>query len=389
MGTMFYRVICAATLASGLLLGGCTSTPHETLQSSYDAQLLSGQPLFGEEIDVSEFSSYDILAIDQKMKTMVSEKVNPHHLNLARIKRLLSELDKEGYFQGTYRIAETRTAQDTFYARSGNCLSYTNMFIALAREAGLNAHYQIVQVPPTWDAESGYLIRNNHVNVVVRDIRSQRFNRVDFTVDFNSLQPAAEYDRRVITDRYAESLFYANLFVDEYVAGNHRAAFVRLKQAIIAAPENPDLWVNLGAFYNTHNRADLALKAFQMSLKIEPDNKPAWSGLERSYTALGEMDLAGLYGDKVRSYRVKNPYYHYALAQAAYRTQDYSLALESIDRAIDLNSRDGRFHYLKALSYSQMGDEKSYQKYLRKARDRLAREQANRRAATMAVLTEG
>ena len=61
----------------------------------------------------------------------------------------------------------TRTASDTFHDRQGNCLSFTMLFVALAREAGLTANYQSVQVQPTW-ANDGQVVIASHVNAVVR-----------------------------------------------------------------------------------------------------------------------------------------------------------------------------------------------------------------------------
>ena len=61
----------------------------------------------------------------------------------------------------------TRTASDTFHDRQGNCLSFTMLFVGLARAAGLTANYQSVEVPPTW-ANDGQVVIASHVNAVVR-----------------------------------------------------------------------------------------------------------------------------------------------------------------------------------------------------------------------------
>ena len=39
----------------------------------------------------------------------------------------------------------TRTASATFHERQGNCLSFTMLFVGLARAAGLTATYQSVR----------------------------------------------------------------------------------------------------------------------------------------------------------------------------------------------------------------------------------------------------
>ena len=44
----------------------------------------------------------------------------------------------------------TRTASETFRARRGNCLSFSNMFVAMARDVGLDVQFQEVEIPPDW-----------------------------------------------------------------------------------------------------------------------------------------------------------------------------------------------------------------------------------------------
>ena len=70
----------------------------------------------------------------------------------------------------------TRTASGTFHDRQGNCLSFTMLFVALARAAGLPANYQSVEVPPTW-ANDGQVVIANHVNTVVRTGSRRRDGR--------------------------------------------------------------------------------------------------------------------------------------------------------------------------------------------------------------------
>ncbi|MDZ7670779.1 MAG: hypothetical protein U5Q16_15635 [Gammaproteobacteria bacterium] len=49
--------------------------------------------------------------------------------------------------------------------------------------------------------------------------------------------------------------------------------------------------------------------------------------------------MAAVYDRKVRNYRKRNPYYHYALAQNAFENARFEESLTAIDRAIDLKRR--------------------------------------------------
>ena len=63
---------------------------------------------------------------------------------------LIEAMEERGMFSLEYAEV-TRTASGTFHDRQGNCLSFTMLFVALARAAGsARRRYQSVEVPPTW-----------------------------------------------------------------------------------------------------------------------------------------------------------------------------------------------------------------------------------------------
>ena len=90
------------------------------------------------------------------------------------------------------------------------------------------------------------------------------------TVDFNLIDPDPQAPRTVISDEYAASLFYANVSVKERIRGNDRLAFSYLRRAIELVPENPDLWVNLGAMYGRFELHDQAIESYQIAQKMAP-----------------------------------------------------------------------------------------------------------------------
>ena len=376
-----------------LLLSGCVTT---AVQNRYDnppppqnhnPALLTGAIVFGEEVSSDEVPTVDVLARDAAMDLFVETHVSGHRLSAARLRRLMNQLSREGYFDDSYDANKTQTAQETFHSRRGNCLSYTNLFIALARAAGLEAQYQIVAVPPTWNADAGMLIRNNHINVRLTGARFDQMYSDEYTVDFNALSSTQEYSKWPVSDAYARSLYYANVSVENIRLGENRAGFAYLVKAIELVPGNPDLWINLGAFYGRHDELELAIEAFHVALELEPNNKTAMSGLARGHRHLGRIELAESYERRVRSYRQRNPYYHFAVAQSAFADKRFDKTLVSINRAIDIKGRDSRFYFLKGLAEQNLGDENAAKKSFAKARRYGARENERRRNATGYTIT--
>ena len=363
VGICLSAIICLAGLA------GCAAqAPQQQAMPEVDPTLLTGQAIFGEPVVLSEAPAYDVLETTGAMRAYVGD-IRDARLAVIRFRRLLAKLRNTGFFDNIYDASITQTAAATFDSRVGNCISYTNLFVALAREANLDVAYQIVEIEhPTWNVDTGLLIRNNHINVVVEGPRFDRNRTSGYTIDFNMVDP--EPDARVtkVSDAYAQSLFYANLSVDEIMGGNDRLAFALLLRALDSEPRNTDLWINLGAFYSRHQRHREALQAYQIAQQLDPREKIVLSGMERSHRAMGDIELADQLARKVRRYRQQNPYFHFAVAQTAYDRQDYELSLSAIDRAIRLKGRNPRFFYMKSLAQHKLGDVEAAGKSLRKAR---------------------
>jgi Flp pilus assembly protein TadD len=359
----------AWSLLMALMLSACATQPNKG-PLDYPDWLLSGERLFDRPLDLdTEVPDVDVADPTDMMRNYVDEIVtNAGGSATHRFRHLIAGLARDGYFDTAYSAHQTLTAAETFEIKGGNCLSYTNMFIALAREAGLDAVYQVVDVPPSWDADAGFLIRYAHINVLIKNAYLDRRLNNAVIVDFNAVHPAADYPRRVVSDEYAKALYHANHSVAMLRAGNTRESFGHLRRAIETDPTNVDLWINLGAFYAVEGDAEAAVEAYLVALQRRPNSKAAFSGLARSYAALGDADMAAFYQDKVRNYRETNPFYHYAMAQAAFEDDQFEVSLDYINTAIGLNRRTARFHLLKGLVEQKLGDHEAAELSFRRAR---------------------
>jgi tetratricopeptide (TPR) repeat protein len=340
----------------GIWLSGCTSLPDVSDSLKARDELLDGGVVFGETVSTEEAEDVHILETSDDLLEYVHVNVGKARIPVVKFRRIFRSMIDDGFFQASYLAETTRTAAETFEHKSGNCLSYTNLFIAMAREAGLDARYQVVSVPPSWDADSGFLIRYTHVNVLMKGFAFDSTYGKDFSVDFNDVLPDPEYPRKEISDAEATSLFYTNRSIGLLRAGEHRQSFAYLKKAIEHSPENADLWINLGAFYSKQRAYEQALQAYEVAQYFDPSSRGAISGLGRTHRTLGHTEQAEIYQEQVRRYRARNPYYHFAVAQAEFEKSQYDKALEAINAAIDLNFQVGRFHFLKGLTQQKLGD---------------------------------
>lgn len=277
----------------------------------------------------------------------------------------MNKLAEQGYYEDYYDAGLTLNASQAFTRKRGNCLSYTHMFIALAREAGLDARYEIVEAPPLYSVTDGILehqvhIRSrvlwpneyrvsdsNHVwptHGVARTLAAPRVNLERYiSVDFNERNIRA-YEGRIVSDDFALSLHFANNAVEFWKRGDESKAFIHIVEAIRLAPRYADHWVNLATFYTRRGLSSEALLINRFALSLDPHHAIALAGVVQN-AARGELSRAKT---RLQRLRNNNAYYQYALAQRARASQDLLAALRFVDRSITLERRNHEFLAFKA-----------------------------------------
>ena len=303
----------------------------------------------------------EVFELDADMRaflTPLADIRDPRH----KLLTLSEALEQHGMFSREYAEV-TRTASDTFHDRQGNCLSFTMLFVGLAREAGLTANYQSVQVQPTW-ANDGQVVIASHVNAVVRTGFGE-----ETVVDFNIRAATGDQVSRRISDTYALGLFYTNLGAEALLRGEYTASLTYLREAARVSPKIAGLWVNLGVLYSRHRHYEHAEAAYLRALEIDEDERSALANLVVVYDALGERELAEAYRERVRGYRERNPYYHYAVAARAYEHQQFSEALAALRKALRLKPDEHEFYTLRGQALTAMGKSRDAEQSFERARE--------------------
>ena len=358
--------LCVIILA---IAGIAACTPYVVATPEAEEKLLSGEVLFGEHVDTSDIRSDEILALNDEMRAYVAAKVGDDPQARSRLRKLVSGMIDDGLLTMDYDPNLTHTAAEAFGKRQGNCLSFSILFAALAREANLDATFQMVDIPPSFRADGELILLNNHINVRVRGVRRDINFAGDYVVDFNTAEYNGNYDTQKVDDNYAIALYYSNVAVESMRAGQWRSAFRYLKKGIETDPGIAGLWVNLGVLYSRNDRSDMAVRAYEQALSVEPSNRSALVNMASALHQLGRIEEAEYFSRQVTYYRNRNPYYHYYLAQAAYQGQRADEAMAHVAEAIKLKEDEHQFHYLRGLIYEQMKEYDLAARNYRKARD--------------------
>jgi tetratricopeptide (TPR) repeat protein len=304
------------------------------------------------------------MALDDAMRAFIDESIGRTHQKSAVLGRLLRSMQEHGFFTLEYVVDDTHTARETFHAKRGNCISFTMLFVTLARESGLRASYQIVDVPPVWNAATELTVIANHINALI-ELPSGR----DYIVDFNESSYNARYEREKISDEHALALFFNNLGAEAMLRQDPATAFHYFREAITLDPDVADPWVNLGLLYARHERYQHAEGAYLRALDVEPTQRSALTNLANLYDALGNAALAEQYSERIRRYQQRNPYYHFVVAQQAFEANRLEEAQQAMKRAIQLKRDDHDFHYLLGLTQIELGELARATASLQRARD--------------------
>ena len=167
-------------VATTLMVGCAMAPPTPAAQAITRDMLLAARPLVGEGVTTS-LPDTDVLALDPQMLVFLDRFVDAKQFDYTKLRQLLYAIMDEGSF-GLEYDNHTRTAAETFQMQRGNCLSFTNMFVAMARQVGIDARYQEVDIPPDWTVQGGAFVLNRHVNVLV-ELGYPGKRVVDFNID--------------------------------------------------------------------------------------------------------------------------------------------------------------------------------------------------------------
>jgi tetratricopeptide (TPR) repeat protein len=344
--------------AVALVIGACGSSPPLTAP---DVPPLLGQPRH-------EIADVDLLTmtpgmrdfVDAHAKSQLSRKAGEHgnsawRLAYAALDPYLLDFD--------YDPLVTLPADRAFEERRGNCLTFSSMFIAMARDAGLEAWFQEVVVPPKWTSVNETLLISKHVNAVVQDR-----NRA-YTIDVSRRKTEALERTRRLNDREAKAQYYNNLGADALISGDLSLAHAYFSKAIATDPSVAYVWSNLGVTLRRNEQTADAVMAYRTALRYEPNQAVALNNLYAIYEEDGDLDAAREMKRRVERNRQRNPYYLNYLAETAIEERRFEDAITLANRAIDIDDREYRFHFTLAQSQYLAGRTRVAQASLDRARE--------------------
>jgi Flp pilus assembly protein TadD len=203
-----------------------------------------------------------------------------------RLRRLQAALLDRKTYAFEYDTVATFTAAEAFAVRRGNCVSFTNLFIAFGRAMGIPLQAALLFRRARSQREGDLVMVYNHM-VAVHP--RGRYNTV---YDFYMTRDDTPVDLKLIDDIAVAAISASNRGVEALRAADYETARRYLERATKLDPTLPDLHSNLGIVRWKQGDPDGALVAFREGLDLDPHRPALLHNLAALYIDQGRQTEA-------------------------------------------------------------------------------------------------
>jgi tetratricopeptide (TPR) repeat protein len=261
----------------------------------------------------------------------------------------------------TYAMAPTRSAVDTFTSHRGNCLSFVNLFVGIARERRLNPFYVEVTDLQRWNRKENTVISQGHI------VAGLYVNGRLATYDFLPYRPKSYRSFKPIDDLTAAAHFYNNLGAEALLAGDLDRAQPLIETATEIAPDFDKALNNLGVCYARRGQRERALEVYRRGLAVTPDNPMILTNQARVYQELGRLAEAKGILARIEGANTTNPYFFLYESEVALAEGDARRALDYLARALRLDTELPEVHVGLVKVYLALGEVQKARHHLERA----------------------
>lgn len=304
-----------------------------------------------------------IMAIPPALRQMLYDRViRPHGARGPRLEALVHLIFDDDGLALRYESAATHTVAETFATGTANCLSFSLLFISLAREAGISARAQEIGQVLSWYQDQRTIYNFGHINVQIR---------VDGRTGTVDLDSSVLMDRRgptVISDDRLFAHYYSNRGSELMGADQYTASRVYFNRALDMDASLPNIWNNLGVLEAREGNDRAAWSDYAQALQIKHDHIASLSNMINLYRRQGDQPAADKLLARLTSLREVDPFHQFTLGRQAESQGDYATAIRYYRRAVALYPSAHQFHFGLARAYFLRGENRQAERELVRAR---------------------
>jgi tetratricopeptide (TPR) repeat protein len=338
-----------------LLLASCLKS-HKYIYTEDELNQLLRERLTENEQEITPIP----FKINESIKIYARRLVKDITFDNYKIDALIRGIIRREKLNIKYNESKSLTAIEVFVEGEANCIAYTNLFIGMAREVGLKAHYVDVTQVSRLKKEGEVVINSGHICAGV-DVNG-KFTLVDFAE-----QPRIGYRIfKIIDDLEAIANFANSLGVLKsfeipkgYGAEDYNEDIDHYLRAIKIKPRFSKAYNNLGIAYQRRRQYNKAIESYKKAIGFEPKLSAAHSNLGNAYYITGDYEKAITSFKKAIDLKGNNPYTRYDIALTYYYNKEYEKALKELEKAIDLEKEYAEAYNLLGLIYQAMGNKQA------------------------------
>ena len=290
------------------------------------------------------------------LKARVESRVGPYERRMDRLLALLFEPDGLGI---EYAHDATYTVAEAYRTRKANCLTFTLLTVALARELGATAYGQEIDRTLSWNTGGDNIfVQNMHVNAGL-ETGTRRF-----TIDVATNQLLVRTAPRRVADARLFSLYYSNRATELMLQGRNGEAEPWLRAALAMDARHATPWNNSGVLAQRQGRTQDAERDFLQALARNRAHTSALANIVSHYQRHGNRQQADKWRRHAETMQRSDPLQQFLLGRDAEQRGDLHDAARRYQRAIRLDRRQHLFHAALARVWLQLGEPQRAQEAL-------------------------
>lgn len=286
--------------------------------------------------------------LDDDVRAFMKEKIQPAPTELRKINQVMKLVFEDLHLR--YSLAPTRNAVDTFQTQRGNCLSFVNLFVGVAREQGLNPFYVEVTDYNKWNQRAGMVVSQGHI------VAGMYLDGELKTYDFLPYRPKAYKKFNPLDDVTAAAHFYNNLGAEALIDGDLPRARELLTIATRIAPRLDKALNNLGVALARSGDREGALAVYRKGLELDPNQGMILTNMARLYQQMGRAEEADRLLAQIEETNSTNPFFYVYQGEVALGRGNHEKALDYMVKGLRLDSELPEVHIGFVKVYLALGE---------------------------------
>jgi len=300
---------------------------------------------------------------DAVMEKFEREVLSKTRQPKARVQGLMDFIFDEDGLALEYADDHSRTVADSIRDKKANCLSFTLLFIELAKAARFKARLLESDQSLVWFSQDDKLYLAGHVSAQIK----LGHNR--FEVNFDPETPMTHSNKRPASDERVVAHFYNNRAAELMAVGDYTSADAYFTAARNTDPSLVSIFNNRGVLHRHLGDEVAAAASFEQALRMDPNDLSALSNLVNVYRVQERFAEADRLEENLSIAQRKNPIHHFIMGTQHERNEEYERAFGYYKEASRLDRREPAYLLALARVSESAGKPEQARLYNKRARD--------------------